>query len=124
MQSQKKSVTDLPTIPGQPKAPRRLRKDGRRLWNSVNNAFALEEHDLILLNALASALDRRNQAERDLREHKSLTFKNRHGELKPHPCIAVIRDLDVTIARLRRELNLSEAEQESRPPKLKFGGRK
>jgi phage terminase small subunit len=123
MQSQK-SVTKLPRIPKEPRAPKHLKAAGRRLWLSVYGAFALEEHDLILVNALASAVDRRNQAERDLREHKSLTFKNRHGELKAHPCVGIIRDCDIAIARLRRELNLSEAEQESRPPKLKFGGRK
>jgi hypothetical protein len=77
----------------------------------------------VLLTALCETLDRKNQAEKDLREHGGLTFKNRYDELKPHPCVAIIRDCNVLMARLRRELALSEEEpSDRRPPRLKYGG--
>jgi phage terminase small subunit len=52
---------------------------------SVSETFDLEEHDFLLLQAMCETLDRKNQAESDLRKHGSLTFTNRHDELKPHP---------------------------------------
>ena len=107
------------------KLPSHLKSAGKKLWESVATTFDLEEHDLTLLTALAETLDRKNQAERDLRKYGSITFTNRHGELKPHPAIAVVRDCNVLIARLRRELCLSEDESsESRPPHLRYGGPK
>ena len=107
------------------KAPTHLKAAGRKLWESVALSFELEEHDFALLTVLAEALDRKNQAEKDLREYKSLTFANRHGELKPHPAIAVVRDCAVLMARLRRELCLSEEEPpDSRPPPMGYGGPK
>ena len=107
------------------KAPGHLRSAGKNLWNSVNETFDLEPHDLALLTALAETLDRKNQAEKDLREYGSITFTNRHGELKPHPAIAVVRDCNVLMARLRRELCLSEDEPSgSRPPPMGYGGPK
>jgi hypothetical protein len=58
-------------------------------------------------------------------EHGSLTFTNRHGELKPHPAVGIIRDCNILIARLRRELCLAEDDPgNSRPPKLRYGGQK
>ena len=64
------------------KPPNHLKKPGKTLWINVAETFELEEHDYLLLTALAETLDRKNQAERDLRKHGSLTFENRHGEIK------------------------------------------
>lgn len=106
------------------KPPTHLKSAGRKLWISVAESFELEDHDHVLLTALAETLDRKVAAEKELREHGSLTFTNRHEELKPHPLIAVVRDCNMTIARLRRELSLSEMPDESRPPRLRYGGPK
>jgi P27 family predicted phage terminase small subunit len=107
------------------KPPSHLKKAGKKLWESVTTSFELEEHDFVLLAAWAETLDRKNQAEKDLRKYGSITFENRHGELKPHPAIAVVRDCNVMMARLRRELCLSEEEpMDSRPPRMKYGGPK
>jgi P27 family predicted phage terminase small subunit len=120
-----KSLTKLPEIQSAgPKQPKHLKAAGRQLWLSVVNAFVLEPHDLILLDSLAAAIDRRDLAEKVLRDHGRLTVENRHGELKQHPAVAIVRDCNVLIARLRRELNLSEGAEESRPPQLKFGGKR
>jgi hypothetical protein len=56
-------------------------------------------HDYVLLQSLCETLDRKNQAEKDLRDHKSLTFENRHGELKPHPAVQIIRDFSSSLLR-------------------------
>jgi phage terminase small subunit len=106
------------------KVPSHLRTAGKNLWLNVAEMFELEFHDYTLLTALAETLDRKNQAEKDLRDYKSLTFENRHGELKPHPAVAIVRDCNVLMARLRRELCLAEESDDSRPPRLKFGGPK
>jgi phage terminase small subunit len=107
-----------------PKAPGHLKTAGKRLWLHVAENFELEQHDFLLLTSLAETLDRKNQAEKDLKAHGSLTFKNRYDELKPHPCVAIVRDCNVTLARLRRELCLSENEPEDRrPPRMRYGGK-
>ena len=92
---------------------------------SIMLGFELESHHIVLLDSLCQTLDRRNQAEKELRKAGALTFKNRHGESRPHAAVAIIRDCNVLIARLTRELNLSELDADPRrPPSLKFGGRK
>jgi phage terminase small subunit len=105
-----------------PKPPRTLKKAGKKLWLAVYESFVLEEHDVVLLSALAETLDRKNLAEDELREAGKLTFENRYGEKRPHPACAIVRDCAATMAKLRRELNLSEIPPDNRPPKLKFGG--
>ena len=107
------------------KVPTHLKAAGKKLWTHVSGTFELEGHDCVLLQALCETLDRKNQAEKDLREHCSLTFENRHGELKSHPAVQIVRDCNVLMARLRRELALSEEEPpDNRPPRLRYGGKK
>lgn len=107
------------------KTPRNLKKSGKKLYESIVRSFNLEEHDLALLHALCECVDRKDQAEKELNEYGSLTFKvQKKGvpegqeELKPHPAVAVIRDCCTVMSRLRRELNLSEPAEESRPPRM------
>jgi P27 family predicted phage terminase small subunit len=107
------------------KPPEHLTDDSKTLWLYISRNFALEPQDVAVLDALCETVDRKSQAERDLREHGSLTTVNSRGELKPHPAVTIARDCGVLIARLRRELNLSEDQPESRPPALTYrGGRK
>ena len=121
-------VTVLPTgktNKSSHKPPTHLKTAGKNLWQHVAEMFELEAHDFMLLQSLCETLDKKNQAEKDLREHRSLTFKNRHGELKPHPAVAIIRDCNILMARLRRELCLSEDDPgDSRPPRMRYGGPK
>jgi P27 family predicted phage terminase small subunit len=120
-------VTALKTaklVKAKAKPPRHLKTAGKNLWQHIAETFELEEHDFLLLQSLCETLDRKNIAEKDLRKYGSLTFQNRHGELKPHPAVQIIRDCNVLLARLRRELSLAELPDESRPPKLRYGGQK
>jgi P27 family predicted phage terminase small subunit len=107
------------------KTPKNLKKSGKKLWESIVRSFNLEEHDLVLLHALCECADRKDQAEKELSEYGSLTFKvQKKGvaegkeELKPHPAVAILRDCGVILSRLRRELGLSEPPDESRPPRM------
>ena len=105
------------------KPPRNLKKAGKKLWISVADSFVLEEHDITLLTSLCESLDKKNQAEDELKAFGSLTFVNEYKEKRPHPLVAVIRDCNVLMARLRRELNLSEVPPSNRPPKHYYGGK-
>ena len=107
------------------KPPKNLKKSGKKLWESVVRTFNLEEHDLVLLHTLCQCVDRKDRAEEELNKYGSLTFKvKKKGmpegmeELKPHPCVSIIRDCAVVMSRLRRELGLSEPPDESRPPRI------
>jgi P27 family predicted phage terminase small subunit len=107
----------------EPGPPSHLKAAGRKLWIDVSSEFALEEHDEVILLSMCETLDRKNSAEAILRKHKSLTYKNRHGELRVHPAVQIVRDCNQMLARLRRELCLSEDDpDEARPPKLAYGG--
>jgi phage terminase small subunit len=109
------------------KAPKGLKHAGRSLWKSVVATFTMEPHDLVILECLCQTLDRKNTAEDELRKLGKLTFENRHGEAKPYPQIQVIRDCNVLIARLRRELALSEIggdDEAVRVPRLVYGGKR
>lgn len=105
------------------KPPRNLKKAGKKLWISVADTFVLEEHDITLLTSLCETLDKKNQAEDELKSFGSLTFENQYKEKRPHPLVAIIRDCNVLMARLRRELNLSEVQPPNRPPKMHYGGK-
>jgi phage terminase small subunit len=104
------------------KSPHNLKKAGEKLWESVAETSRLEEHDITLLTALAETLDRKNEALVELKKAGHLTFVNRYGETRPHPLVGIVRDCNASMAKLRRELNLSEIPLESRPPKLRYGG--
>jgi phage terminase small subunit len=62
------------------KTPKNLKKSGKKLWESVVRSFNLEEHDLVLLHALCECADRKDQAERELSEYGSLTFKRNYRD--------------------------------------------
>ena len=109
----KKKDTQKPT--------RYLKKAGRELWRSIAKGWQLNKHHLTILQSLCETVDKKNQAEMELRAGK-LTYRNRHGEFRPNPLVAIIRDCNTTIARLIRELNLSEQAADNRPPGLKYSG--
>lgn len=104
--------------------PAGLKAAGKRLWQHIAESFELEEHDLILVTSLCETLDRKNQAEKELKVAGNLTFTNRHGEERQRPQVGIIRDCNILLARLRRELGLSEIPDDSRPPPLRYGGPK
>lgn len=89
----------------------------------IIDGWALEDHQMKVLRAAAEAWDRREQA-RELLARDGLTYKNRFGDIKPHPAVAIERDSRLSFIRAVRELNLDMEPPESRPPALKFGGKR
>jgi len=106
-----------PRIPG---APDHLKADGKKLWRDISKGYELESHDYTILLSLCETVDRKTQAESDLRQYGKLTFENRYGEIRPHPAVNIIRDCNTLIAKLRRELNLSPEPEINRSPELKY----
>jgi P27 family predicted phage terminase small subunit len=105
------------------KAPKHLRKETKVFWSSVVRDFQMEHHHIHVLTAACEAWDRVTQS-REAITKAGAFFTNRHGEIKPHPGLAVERDNRALFARLIRELNLdvdSPAEPYSRPPRLGGG---
>jgi phage terminase small subunit len=104
------------------RVPKRLKKAGREYWNSTVTEWELDEHLLPLLHALCLQIDILNEAEIGwVKLGRPLTCEDRHGQLKPHPLVAVIEHASIQIARLKRELNVDVNDPgDSRPPKLKY----
>lgn len=91
--------------PEMPAAPGHLSERSAALWGEVVEQWPLVAHQLRLLEEACVALDRCAQA-RGAIEADGAFFKDRFGQLKPHPALAVERDARVSAARLFRELSL------------------
>jgi phage terminase small subunit len=65
---------------------------------------------------MCEALDRGEEA-RNAVKSDGTYLRDRFGQLKPHPALAVERDARVAVARLARELNLEPPAPEARPPR-------
>jgi phage terminase small subunit len=108
---------------GATRAPKHLRNETKAFWLSVLRDYELEEHHVRLLTSACESLDRASEA-REAISTEGAFFRDRHGQIKPHPGLAVERDNRGLFARLIRELNLTAdnpTESYSRPPRI--GGR-
>jgi phage terminase small subunit len=87
---------------------------------SVVTTWQLEEHHERLLTLAAEAFDRAVQA-REILSRKGITFKDRFGQPKPRPEVAIERDARMAVAKLLRELDLdiSAPPDEPRAPLLR-----
>jgi P27 family predicted phage terminase small subunit len=102
------------------RAPKHLQKETRQFWGKVVADFQLEPHHVRLLTAACESWDRGVEA-REAVTAAGPFFTNRHGELRPHPGLAVERDSRALFARLIRELNLdidAPTEPYSRSPRV------
>jgi phage terminase small subunit len=88
-----------------PQPPDHLSPSARQWWITTVEAYVLEPHHLLLLQAAAEAWDR-CQAARARIDREGLTVPGREGGLRPHPAIAIERDSRLGFARLLRELDL------------------
>jgi phage terminase small subunit len=97
-------------------APKHLQPATRQWWESVNTAYALEDHHRRLLTLAGEAWDRAQQAREAVSAH-GLTFLDRWGSVKARPEVAIERDSRIGFARLLRELALDVSPpDDSRPP--------
>lgn len=104
----------------QPKAPAHLAAATAAWWLEVVTAWELDAHHVRLLTLAAESFDRAVQA-REILNRRGLTFKDRFGQPKPRPEIAVERDSRTAFARLLRELDLDVdgPRTEARQPTLR-----
>jgi P27 family predicted phage terminase small subunit len=106
------------------KVPKHLTAASKRFYEQVCNDYVLESHHERLLQLLCEAFDRGQEARKVLEEEGLTVVDSKLGIKRPHPCISIERDSRTAVARLTRELNLSEEPNDSRPPKLKYGGKR
>ncbi len=99
--------------------PTDLGPAGKRFFRTVTRDFELEGHALRLLEEACRSLDRAEEA-RAAVEADGAYLKDRFGQVKAHPGIAVERDHRGLFARLVRELGLPlDGAPDTRPPLLK-----
>jgi len=99
-------------------APEHLNEDTRQWWGGIVAAYDLEDHNLKLLTLAAEAWDRGQEARLTVAKDGAY-FKNKAGEPRAHPAVAVERDSRIAFARLMRELDLDGAPQpDIRPPRI------
>lgn len=103
-----------------PKPPSHLSPAARKFFRSVLENFDLDDHHVKLLILACEALDRGEQARQTLAT-AGVTFIDRFGCPRAHPCVAIERDSRLAFARLLRELALDVgdvAPEAPRPPAL------
>ncbi len=104
-----------------PHAPAHLSAPTASWWVDVVTTWDLDQHHVRLLTLAAEAFDRAVQA-RQVIARRGMTFKDRFGQPKPRPEIAIERDSRTAFARLLRELDLdidAPADNEPRAPQLR-----
>jgi hypothetical protein len=82
-----------------------LSASSQRLWRRVLEDYLLEDHHRELLRLALESLDRCEQARKVL-AREGITYRDRFGAPRPHPCVGIERDSRVAAARLWRELDL------------------
>ena len=105
------------------KAPKHLRAATRKWFESMLADYELEPYHVRLVQLAAEAWDRCQEAPEAIKKH-GMTFENKHGETKIRPEAVVEKDSRIAFGRLIRELNLSEEPDQSRPPALRYGGKR
>jgi len=86
-------------------------------WRDTVGEYELDAHHLRTLSEAAWSWDRAQQA-RALVDAEGLTVRDRFGQAKPHPAVAIERDSRSAYLRAMRELDLDGApEPDVRPPR-------
>lgn len=87
------------------KIPDHLSEAAQKWVARVASEYVLAQQDLLILFAAGESWDRAREA-REAVTRDGLTFVDRHGSVRPHPCCAVEREHRTLFARLLRDLNL------------------
>jgi phage terminase small subunit len=104
-------------------APEYLEATTQEWFLSVMANYQMEPHHVRLLTAACECWDRMQAAREAIREHGLTMTDPKTGVVRARPEINIERDSKIVFMKLLRELNLSETPPDSRPPKLKYGGR-
>jgi P27 family predicted phage terminase small subunit len=95
--------------------PTHLSDEMQAWWHLVMAGHALNAHRQHLLRLAAEAFDRCQQARKQLLK-EGTTFRDKNGNLRSHPAIAVERDARTSFAKLLAQLDLDP------PPDKEPGG--
>ncbi len=98
----------------QPLPPPGYTPEARRLWDQVLEGWDLDPPALVILDSACRALMRARQAQ-VLVAKKGLIVRDRFGQHKPHPAIAIERDSRHALLRNLRALNLDLEPLHDRP---------
>lgn len=96
-----------------PCAPKHLTQAAKDWWQSIMDAYQIEQHQLRTLLLAAESLDRREQARTALKKH-GLTYTDAKGMIRPRPEVLIERDSSTAFLRCVRALKL-EAESHDGP---------
>ena len=103
---------NMSEIQKNPTAPRHLSAASQRLWKTVVEDYALEEHGLRLLLLACEAFDQGEKARRVLAKD-GLTTPTKNGQ-KTHPAVAVARNATMTYAQLMQTLGVNRRYRQPR----------
>ena len=101
-------------------APKHLTPATRGWFDEICRSFELESQHLKILQLAAEAWDCYELARDDIATNGA-TFKNKFGDVKPHPSVALMQNSRLAFLRALRELNLDVQPPETpRPNPLKY----
>ena len=89
--------------------PGHLEPATRKWINKIRREYVLEERHTKLLILAGEALDR-GAAARELVAAEGMVIKDRFGQSRPHPAVAIERDCRIGFCRLLKEVGLDDEE--------------
>jgi phage terminase small subunit len=105
-----KPRNEMKTPPKLPPPPKHLSRTAKAYWNKIVTDYDMSDSDLLILESIASALDREAQARAGLAAAGSLVVKDRFGVEKAHPLIAVESRARAAVLAGIRALNFEDSE--------------
>jgi P27 family predicted phage terminase small subunit len=102
-------------------APKHLKPVTRAWFDQICREYELESQHLRILQMAAESWDCYESARDDINKHGS-TIKNKFGDVKPLPAVALMQNSRLAFLRCVRELNLDIAPPSDgpRPNPLKY----
>jgi phage terminase small subunit len=92
-----------------------LRRRGCELWRVITSNFSLQPYHVPILRTLCETADRLETCRARLSK-EGLTFKDKWGQLKPHPLVAAELAYRNQLAAIFGALGLDEGEVASKVP--------
>src|SRR6266487_1999864 len=104
--------TTVDTERSDPAMPAGLGPAGRRLWEQVTAGYVIEGTHLARLEAACREADQADRAEQTVLQEGEWA-RDRYGNARAHPAIAVARAARLAMSRLLTALNLDADEEAS-----------
>ena len=96
----------LPTAPApMTQAPKHLSREARAWWESIIEAYMIEQHHLRVLLVAAEALDRREEARAALKKY-GMVYEDDRGMIRPRPEVGIEKECTTSFLRALRALKL------------------